>query len=83
MKNCNMSPCNMPRYDISRNMSGERNCYMQNKESYYDCGEYPIGMGYVPWQEFRDLYDLERGFQVGTIYKELDKPFTGRRSFRR
>ena len=39
---------------------------------------FPIAMAYVPWQQFRNLYDLEQALQVGTIFAELDKPFTGR-----
>lgn len=35
----------------------------------------PIGMAYVPWQCFRDIYCIEKGFMVGTIFEELDKPF--------
>ena len=78
-----MKNCNMPRYDVPHNMSGDRNAYLQNKEPFCACDKYPIGMGYIPWQEFHDLYDLDRGLHAGTIYKELDKPFTGRRSFRK
>lgn len=37
----------------------------------------PIAMGYVPWQHFKDLYDIEKGFMQGTIFQELDKPFYG------
>lgn len=39
----------------------------------------PIGMTYVPMQTWQDLYQLEDGFQCGTIFKELNLPFTGRR----
>ena len=35
--------------------------------------KYPLAMAYVPWQH------LEKGYQAGTIFPELDKPFTGRR----
>ena len=35
-------------------------------------------MAYVPWQQFRNLYDLDHALQVGTIFVELDKPFTGK-----
>lgn len=83
MKNCNMPSCNMPRYESSQNMSGEMNRYMRNTNPSCACGEYPVGMGYVPWQEFRDLYDSEKGLHAGTMFAELDKPFTGRRTFRR
>lgn len=42
--------------------------------------EFPIGMAYVPWQRFDGIYeDLEKAFCVGTIFPELNKPFTGRR----
>lgn len=63
------------------------------KENYCECNmpdrcmldtlrDFPIAMAYVPWQEWRDLYDLEEGFKAGTIFKELDKPFMGRRCSR-
>ena len=44
---------------------------------------FPIAMAYVPWQQFGPLYDIEKGLMVGTIFPELDKPFLGRRAFRR
>ena len=40
--------------------------------------KYPLAMAYVPWQQFRNLYDLDRALEVGTIFAELDKPFTGK-----
>lgn len=40
--------------------------------------QFPVGMAYVPWQELNELYDLERGFRAGTIFPDLDLPFTGR-----
>lgn len=39
----------------------------------------PLGMTYVPVQKWRDLYQPEEAFQYGTIFKELNLPFTGRR----
>ena len=42
--------------------------------------KYPIAMAYVPWQQFDKLYDdLEKGYRYGTIFPELNLPFTGRR----
>ena len=42
--------------------------------------DFPIAMAYVPWQRFDKICDdLEKGFQNGTIFPELNKPFTGRR----
>lgn len=40
---------------------------------------FPIGMCYVPWQCFRDLYEDEfKAIARGTIFKELDLEFCGR-----
>ncbi|MGN0342585.1 MAG: spore coat associated protein CotJA [Roseburia sp.] len=34
-------------------------------------------MAYVPFQNFEKLYELDQGFERGTIFQELDKPFRG------
>jgi hypothetical protein len=40
---------------------------------------FPIGMCYVPWQKFRDLYDNEFvSLAHGTIFKELYLEFCER-----
>lgn len=42
--------------------------------------KYPLAMAYVPWQRLDKVYDdLEKAYQAGTIFPELNKPFTGRR----
>lgn len=42
--------------------------------------KFPVAMAYVPWQYFDKMYDdLEKAFNAGTIFPELNKPFTGRR----
>ncbi len=42
--------------------------------------KFPVAMAYVPWQYFNGICDnLEEGYCEGTIFPELDKPFTGRR----
>lgn len=44
------------------------------------CDDFPIAMAYVPWQRFNGICEnLEKGYCNGTIFPELDKPFTGRR----
>ena len=35
----------------------------------------PLGMAYVPWQEWDRLYDPDQGFCCGTLFEELNKPF--------
>lgn len=36
------------------------------------------GMAFVPWQEWKDIYDMEKALECGTIFGELDKPYLGR-----
>lgn len=43
-----------------------------------DLERMPIAMAYVPWQRFERTYDLNQALQVGTIFPELNKPFTGK-----
>ena len=38
-----------------------------------------LAMAYVPWQTWRNLYEVCEGFSTGTIFKELDLEFYGRR----
>lgn len=38
-----------------------------------------IAMAYVPWQVWRNLYDMDKALKVGTVFEDLDKPFLGRR----
>lgn len=35
----------------------------------------PVAMGYVPWQQWRQTYPLDKGLERGTIFPELDLPF--------
>lgn len=44
--------------------------------------DYPVGMGYVPWQQWGNLYDLETGYKEGTIFKDLNIVFCGVRGRR-
>ena len=39
----------------------------------------PLAMAYVPFQVWRDLYQPDEALQAGTIFKELNLPFYGRR----
>lgn len=60
--------------------------YMGETEKKKDCPKvnsgysvfeemYPVGMAYVPMQEFTDLYEIEKGFHRGTVFAQLDYPF--------
>lgn len=37
----------------------------------------PIGMAYVPFQQWTEVYDADKGFSRGTMFPELDMPFMG------
>lgn len=57
---------------------------MQRMDASRNCGtnidKFPIAMAYVPWQKFDKMYDdLEKAYCSGTVFPELNKPFTGRR----
>ena len=42
--------------------------------------QFPVAMAYVPWQRMTGIFvNLEEAFCCGTIFPELNKPFTGRR----
>ncbi|MBQ9155523.1 MAG: spore coat associated protein CotJA [Eubacterium sp.] len=38
-----------------------------------------LAMAYVFWQDWENLYKPEDGYVQGTVFKQLNKPFTGRR----
>lgn len=37
----------------------------------------PLGISYVPWQEFAKMYDPLKALHSGTAFPELDLPFCG------
>ena len=68
----------MPECRCNRAMS-QKNCYQRN-EGYMD--KFPVGMTYVPWQNWNQIYELDKALSSGTLFPELDKPFIGRRACR-
>ena len=40
----------------------------------------PLAMVYMPKQKWGDLYTESVGFERGTIFSQLDKPFLGKES---
>lgn len=53
-----------------------QSCYNRN-EIAACVDQLPLTMSYVPIQQWNRIYDLGTGFQRGTIFPELDKPFYG------
>lgn len=58
--------------------TGNYNNMRMNDGSYSAFERMPIAMAYVPWQRFVRTYDLCQALQIGTIFPELNKPFTGK-----
>lgn len=48
-----------------------------DRTDYDELSGMPLGMAYVPWQDWCALYEAEKGFQCGTIFEKLNKPFMG------
>lgn len=64
-------------YDMN-NRSTCCNNVSEKSDNITDFSDFPVGMCYVPWQKFGQVYDPKRALMVGTIFPELDKPFTGK-----
>lgn len=43
------------------------------------CGPLPLAIATVPMQRFRQLYDPATALGRGTLFRELDLPFYGKR----
>ena len=59
-------------------------CATKRKENSSHCdgrrdplSNLPLAMAYVPWQSWCDIYDICEGYQNGTIFEQLNKPFLG------
>lgn len=48
-----------------------------DKGSYDELRGMPLAMAYVPWQKWCNIYEADKGFCHGTIFKELNMPFRG------
>jgi len=42
---------------------------------YENIDQFPVGMAYVPWQQWQQVYSVETAINRGTIFPDLDKPF--------
>ena len=53
---------------------GNRGCDKENVLS-----GLPVAMAYVPWQSYGNLYPMNQALRSGTLFRELDLDFAGRR----
>ena len=52
---------------------------MQKRIQYNNFDNLSLAMAYVPWKKWQSVYEPEKAINIGTIFPELNKPFTGRR----
>lgn len=67
----------------SRQKSCAQSDLIEDTKIYMHIDKLPIGMAYVPRQNFKSTFELGNALSVGTIFPELCKPFCGRRGVRR
>ncbi|MGN0335360.1 MAG: spore coat associated protein CotJA [Lachnospiraceae bacterium] len=60
--------------DCRRSSYNRGQCHSMDEFS-----QFPLAMAYVPWQRFGQTYELSKAFTAGTIFPELNKPFSGKR----
>lgn len=72
----NSSPCEATPYKTE-------SCKEEKTYIYHPENGLPIGMCYVPWQEWGELYDPRTALKEGTMFKELNLIFCGKRGGRR
>ena len=80
MDNRNCTQCS--RDNRTNETCGRENCtrdnFPRNNCSNSDCDRWEIAMGYVPWQNLRDVYEPAQALRAGTLFPELEKPFMAR-----
>ncbi len=75
-RNCSRRPINS-RNSQNATPQGSYYNFLDMKKNHADnLEDMPLAMAYVPYQQWRELYDPNEAFSRGTIFKELDLPFT-------
>lgn len=57
--------------------SYEKNRMERNDRNSENERRMPLGISYVPWQEFSKMYEPMKALERGTAFPELDLPFCG------
>lgn len=68
-------PGPVPRPEPRNSTEESPNPPASDSECPIDFSNYPVGMAYVPMQQWGKTYDLDTGFSRGTIFPDLDLPF--------
>ena len=67
--------CRKKEEECCRREPKEREYCMCDSRKDQPVDKMPIGIGYVPWQQFRDVSEPCQGLQQGTIFDELVMPW--------
>lgn len=59
-------------------MTQVSDCHRHDEMEQLGC-DFPLVMAYVPWQQWGDLYEADKGLMQGTIFKDLNFIFCGER----
>lgn len=54
-------------------------CPLNNTMSAFPA-ETPVGMAYVPYQRWKNVYEPSAALDRGTVFEDLDKPFLGEKA---
>lgn len=61
-------------------MENHSSCSYKQEKEVLKLDSMPLAMTYVPWQKWQNIYKPENALCAGTIFQDLDLPFTGRRA---
>lgn len=69
-RNCSRRPINLR--DMQNNIPPILDMEKSHTKNIEDM---PIAMAYVPYQQWKNIYEPNEALKRGTIFKELDLPF--------
>ena len=58
-------------------MENHSSCSYKQEKEVLKLDSMPLAMTYVPWQKWQNIYKPENALYAGTIFQDLDLPFTG------
>ena len=60
-------------------MENHSSCSYKQEKEVLKLDSMPLAMTYVPSEKCQNIYKPENALYAGTIFQDLDLPFTGRR----
>ncbi len=75
-RNSSRRPTNFRNAQNTTSQTNFYNFVGMSKPQTENIEDMPLAMAYIPFQQWRNLYDPSEAFQRGTIFEELDLPFT-------